>query len=108
MGYVGSKRAYVMIATEKNQEDANLRGEQEESVLCEDIRMKTATAIAHPDSILVFNAIPVKRSEVNIGRGFIDIDVTMGSPENAVNDECSKPKHEGGKSAGVLDKLKGG
>ena len=97
-----------MIAIEENQEGANLRREQEESALCEDIRIKTATAIEHPDLMLLFNIIPVKRSEVNIGRGFIDIVVSMGSPENAVNDECSERKHEGGKSAGVLDKLKGG
>ena len=97
-----------MIAIEENQEGANLRREQEESVLREDIGMKTATAIANPDSMLLFNIIAVKRSEVNIGRGFIDIVVTMGSPENAVNDECSERKHQGGKSTGVLDKLKGG
>jgi hypothetical protein len=97
-----------VIATEENQEGANLGREQEESVFRKDIRMKTATTIALPDSILVFKIIPVKRSEVDIGRGFINIDVAMGSPENAVNDECSERKHEGGKSAGMLDKLKGG
>lgn len=97
-----------MITVEQNQEDTDLGREQEKSVLRKDVRVKTATAIAHTNSILIIHIIPIKRSEVNIGRSFIDIDVTMGCSENAVNDEGSERKHEGGKSTRVRNKLNEG
>jgi hypothetical protein len=73
-----------VIATKENQDDANGRREKEQPILRKHVIIEHTPTIALANFVLNRLIMSIKRRQVNVGRRFVDIDISVGCAEDAI------------------------
>lgn len=74
-----------MIAVEEDQEHGDGGRQQEQSILREDIGKQQTATIADTDFVLLRLIDAIEGSEVDVGRGLVDVHVFVTGAEDAGN-----------------------
>lgn len=79
-----SHNTYIVVATEQNEQGANARGKEQESVLAECVGKYLSSTVSDSDFILLLLIVTIERGKVNVGACFVDAIVLVGRAENTV------------------------
>lgn len=113
---------YVVVAVEADKQDRHSGRQEQQTVLRECVGVQVSTPIAHADSVQGGLVASIQRSEIDVGRSLVDVDVVMGGTEYTssdisipsdckicedvrVDDERGKGEHQAGETSRVLGEL---
>ena len=80
---MGTGSAYVVIAVEQNQQDADGGGKHTQPALREDIRVQQTPTVADADFVLFLLVDAIERGEVDVGGRLVDVGVLVRCAEDA-------------------------
>jgi hypothetical protein len=80
-----------MVPVEQNQERADGGWKEQQTVLGEAVWMQGTVTVSNPNTVVVIIVIAIQRSKVDVGRGFVDINISMRGSENAAAGKLLAP-----------------